>query len=335
MVRSTTEGLRIGIVNPTTLVGREIKTILHDRGVPYARIELIDTTGQGAGSLTEVDDEAAVVVAVSDEVFEDLDLVFFCGSAESNARWIGMRGKGRYVAVDLSQPSSVSDEGVAVVAGVNLHELSDETRLIISPHPIAIAATLVLHQIARIAPVRLAAINVIQPASEFDQAGVDELLQQIIKVLNVDSFPREIFERQAAFNLFPAVRAAEIEAYAARQIRSIMGDDLAVSIALTQGGLFHGHSFSMFIQTKEGPSESELTDSLRQNDAIKVGETDESFGTIDAGGTDQVLIGRIRKDDSLPNSFWLWAVVDNLRRSSALNAVLAAEAVMSRLLADA
>lgn len=328
------EGLRIAIVNPTTFVGNEIRSILHGRGVPYARIDLIDTSGQAAGTLTVVDEEAAVVSPASEDSFQDLDLVFFCGPAPANRPWITRQREFGFVAVDLSQPSSAA-EGVPIVAGVNLKDLDESTRVIVSPHPIAIPIILVLHQIASRAPVALAAVSVIQPASEFDQPGVDELLEQIIKVLNVESFHKEIFERQLAFNLYPAARALQSEQYAARQIRAILGPDLRVSIALTQGGLFHGHGLSMFVQTGADLSTAELMATLGKNDAILAGGPEESFGTIDAGGRDQVLIGRVTRDDTLPNAFWIWAVVDNLRRSSALNAVLAAEALMARLLADA
>jgi aspartate-semialdehyde dehydrogenase len=72
-------GFRLGIVNPLTLVGNEIKTVLRDRSFPSAKVTLLDSTGKAAGALTDVGDEPAVVAAVSDIELEDLDLVFFCG----------------------------------------------------------------------------------------------------------------------------------------------------------------------------------------------------------------------------------------------------------------
>jgi aspartate-semialdehyde dehydrogenase len=330
---SRREGLRIGIVNPTTLVGREIKSILQERGVPYAHIELIDTGGQAAGTLTQLADEAAVVSPASEDSFEGLELVFFCGPAKANAPWITRHRDFGFVAIDLSHPFSPAADGVPIVAGVNLQDLTDSTRVIVSPHPIAIPVTLVLHQITTRAPIKLAAVSVIQPASELDQPAIDELLEQTIKVLNVKSIPTKVFERQLAFNLYPPPQGLEHERYAANQVRKILGGDAPLTIALIQGGLFHSHSFSMFLQTGGGLSERELLAALRENDAILVGEPDERFGTIDAGGKDQVLIGRVAKDETLADAFWIWAVVDNLRRSSALNGVLAAEALMARILA--
>jgi aspartate-semialdehyde dehydrogenase len=57
-------------------------------------------------------------------------------------------------------------------------------------------------------------------------------------------------------------------------------------------------------------------------------EGDQQFGTIDAAGKDEVLIAEVRPDPSIRGGFWVWAVCDNLRRSSALNAVLVAEKVL-------
>jgi aspartate-semialdehyde dehydrogenase len=332
---SSRRGLRIGIVNPTTFVGRELKSILHERGVPYIHIELIDTTGQSAGTLTEVDEEAAVVTAATESAFIHLDVVFFCGPAETTAPWIAKHKDLGFLAVDLSQPSSMVKDGIPVIAGLNTDLVTNKSKVIISPHPIAIPIALILESILKLSPVSLAAVSAIQPASEYDKAGVDELLEQIVRVLNVEEYPQAVFDRQLAFNLFPAARGFEIEQYAVSQLHRIFRRQLQISIALTQGSAFHGHSFSIFVQTELEVTQQDLLVELRKSDVLLVADTEDTFGTLDAGGKDQVLIGRVARDPNLRSAYWIWAVVDNLRRSSALNAVLAAEAVMARLLADA
>src|SRR5947208_8939225 len=134
-------GYRLGIVNPLTLVGNEIKTILRERSFPAARVVLLDATGGSAGALTEVGDEPAVVVAASDDELEDLDLVFFCGPAAGNRQWIERGAEDKFVVIDLSQPST-AEEGKLAVAGVNMQEIGLGTDIIISPHPVAIPIAL-------------------------------------------------------------------------------------------------------------------------------------------------------------------------------------------------
>lgn len=315
-------GHRIGIINPLTLVGTEIQTLLRERAFPYAKLALLDSTGKAAGALTEVDQEPAVIASVAQEGLDDLDLVFFCGPAEDNREWIARHAEDDFIAVDLSQPTTAED-GKVIVAGVNLDDLQQGDDVIVSPHPVAIPIALILAQIATVSPVELCTASVVQPASEFEQEGVEELAQQTIHVLNIQSVPQQIFDRQLAFNLYPA--AEHREELIVSQARGITDPRMQLALFLTQGTIFHGHTFALFIRTKEDVEVSRVIDALKANPAIAFAEGDQQFGTIDAAGKDEVLIAEVRGDAGARNGVWVWAVCDNLRRGSALNAVLAAE----------
>ncbi|HUP48341.1 MAG TPA: Asd/ArgC dimerization domain-containing protein [Thermoanaerobaculia bacterium] len=320
------DGYRLGIVNSMTLVGNEIKSILRERSFPCQKLVLLDSTGEGAGSLTEVDHEPAVVAAASDEELEDLDLVFFCGPPAANREWIERHGAARFVAIDLSQPTTAGS-GRVTVAGINLEGLTAADRLLVSPHPVAIPLALILHQIGSASPVKRCTATVIQPASEYGQAGIEELARQTISVLNVQSVPQSVFDRQVAFNLFPA--RERNEEFIVGQVRALAGPRMDVALLVTQGTIFHGHTFSLFVETGAGLEEREVIEALRRNRAIAFPEGDQQFGSIDAAGRDEVLIAEARADRSIEGGFWVWAVCDNLRRSSALNAVLIAESVLA------
>ncbi|HEX9162417.1 MAG TPA: Asd/ArgC dimerization domain-containing protein [Thermoanaerobaculia bacterium] len=317
-------GYRLGIINPLTLVGNEIKTILRERAFPFAKVALLDSTGEAAGALTEVGDEPAVVTPASAIELEDLDLVFFCGPPAGNREWIDRHGEDRFVVIDVSQPSSVED-GTVTVAGVNLDEALG-SRLIISPHPVAIPIALILHEIERITPIDLCTATVIQPASEFEQLGVEELAKQTISVLNIQSVPKEIFDRQLAFNLYPALEHRE--EFIVAQLHQLIDPKTGIALLITQGTIFHGHTFSLFVRTRDEIELGRIIEALSGNKAIAFAEGDQAFGTIDAAGRDEVLIAEVRADPSFSGGFWVWAVCDNLRRSSALNAVLIAEHVL-------
>lgn len=320
----SSNGTRLGIVNPLTLVGREIQTVLRERTFPFARVVLLDSSGKSAGALTEIDAEPAVVTAVSDDELEDLDLVFFCGPPAANREWIERYREDDFIAIDLSQPSAV--EGKLAVAGVNLEEIGREDALLISPHPATVPIALLLHQIATLSPVEICIANVVQPASEFGQAGVEELAEQTISVLNIKNVPKEVFDRQLAFNLYPALERNE--EFIVDQIRTLTGSDTELALFMTQGTIFHGHTFSLFLRTRDDLDVDGIASRLRDNPAIALPEGDQAFGTIDAAGKDEVLVAEVRRDPAIRGGFWLWAVCDNLRRSTALNAVLVAEKVL-------
>lgn len=318
-------GLRIGIVNPLTLVGNEIKTILRERAFPYARLALLDTTGEAGGALTEIGDEPAVVAPVAQEGLDDLDLVFFCGPAESNREWIARHAEDDFIAIDLSQPTT-AEEGKIVIAGLNLDELAAADTLLVSPHPIAVPLALILAQIATLSPVESCVASVVQPASEFDQ-GVEELAQQTISVLNLQSVPKTVFNRQLAFNLYPAEERRE--SLIVSQVRAVTTPRTEIALFITQGTIFHGHAFSLFVRTREPLDTAAVTRALAANPALALQEGDQEFGVVDAAGRDEVLIAEVRQDPGVANGFWVWAVCDNLRRSAALNAVLTAEKALS------
>ncbi|HEY2322790.1 MAG TPA: Asd/ArgC dimerization domain-containing protein [Thermoanaerobaculia bacterium] len=316
-------GYRLAIINPLTLIGNEIKTILRERAFPFDRVVLLDTTGQAAGALTDVGDEAAVVTAASAVELSGVDLAFFCGPAAGNREWL--EGDNDYIAIDLSQPTTLED-GTLAIAGVNLDSIDASDRKLVSPHPIAIPIALILHEIEKVAKVELCTATVVQPASELDQRGIEELAAQAINVLNVHSVPQEVFGRQLAFNLYPA--SEHREPFVVSQIRAVTDVRAQIALFITQGTIFHGHTFSLFVKAGGNVDQATIESALKQNPAIAFAEGDQEFGTIDAAGRDEVLIAEIRADAAVPGGFWIWAVCDNLRRSSALNAVLVAEKVL-------
>lgn len=315
-------GYRLGIINPLTLVGNEVKSILRERAFPYAKLALLDSAGEDAGALTELDEQPTVVAPVAQEGLDDLDVVFFCGPAAANQEWIARHAEDDFIAVDLSQPP-LSEDGKLAIAGVNLEDIGANDNLLISPHPIAIPIALILHQIATLSPIESCTATVVQPASEFDQQGIEELAKQTVSVLSVQSVPKEIFDRQLAFNLYPAT--AHNEELIVSQVRALTDPRAELALLVTQGTVFHGHTFSLFVKTREPLERERIIEALQANPAIVMQEGDQQFGTIDAAGKDEVLVAEVRPDASIRGGFWVWAVCDNLRRSSALNAVLVAE----------
>lgn len=321
-------GVRIAVVNPLTIVGRELISILHERGIAYLKIELFDSTGTEKGTLTEIASEPAVVQELLPGALEGLDLVFFCGPHEANQQWIAGAGGEGFRAIDLSERSESAFDGVCVVAGVNEAD-SDSSSTIVSPHPITVPIVTVLSMLADL-PLRLAAVTVTLSASEGGQEGVDEMLAQTIATLNLQSIPKKIFDRQLAFNSYPAPASRSIEQLVVEEVRSILNEKLPISISILQGSAFHGHAFSMFLQFDEEVEAGDLARRISRSDAVLIAEADDLASTVEAAGKDQILIGRIENDGFSRKNCWIWMAVDNTRRSAALNAVLIAEELLAR-----
>ncbi|MDX1583073.1 MAG: Asd/ArgC dimerization domain-containing protein, partial [Thermoanaerobaculia bacterium] len=275
-------------------------------------------------------DEPVIVRPADESEFDGLDFVFFCGNAEENARWIDLRSDHGFIAVDLTQPSNQLSSGLMSIADLNSETIEEETDLIISPHPVTTALALVLAPIADKVPIELCTATVLLPASEMDQRGIDEMFEQTVAVLNVQSPPHDVFDRQVAFNLYPDPGASGIEEYVSSQLDHLFDDRVPVSVQFLRGGTFHSYSISLHLQVDGDLLEEELAALLSESYPLTVAELEESFSTVDAGGLDEILVGRVRSDPAIEGGFWLFAVADNLRRISALNAVLLAEHLVER-----
>jgi aspartate-semialdehyde dehydrogenase len=325
--RSPADGYRIGIVNPTTLVGRELASILEERAFPAARTVAIDATGEHEGALTEVGGAASVLIPASPETLAELDLVFFCGPAEKNAPWIARHHDDGFIAIDLSDTAAAPEDSLPIVAGVNGDSIGYETTLILSPAAFALPLILILDVLRKSFPVESAVATVTRPASSFDQRGIDELYQQTVSVLNLKPLPQEVFDRQSAFAAYSPADAQREEALALAQLHAILGRDLPVSILMTQASLFHSTAMALFVSFAEMPDTSRLREMLGRHPAIYVTDEGDPVTSVDAAGKDEVIIGRIAPGE---RGFWIWSATDNLRRGTALNAALIAEILVEK-----
>lgn len=316
---------RFAIVNPLTLVGKELRSILHERGTLYSHIDLIDTTGEQEGTLTEIADEAAVIQPAAKNSFEAVDLVFFCGSGADDEQWAESAGDARVVDLTGGLPG-----GTVIVAGANLHAMP-ESGVIRSPHPASVTLALLLGHLSTLGDIEGVSATMLQSASMRDQAGIDELFAQTVAALNLQSQPREVFDRQLAFNIYPSPDAAAVEEIIATEIGSVLGRELPLALSILQATTFHGISISMTVTFSTDVNADDTRAALGRAAGVELREGDDPASTLDGAGIDEILVGRVQQHARAPRSISIWAVADNLRRGTALNAVLIAEELTSNI----
>ncbi len=255
-----------------------------------------------------------------------VDLVFACGDPASDLEVLARRPAGA-TAILLSPRASAAD-GRPVIAGMNAGDATPG-EVLVSPHPAALALA---HQLAPLAPLGLASASatVVQPVSILGDRGLEDLLDQTRDLVALTGERRpSVFDRQLAFNLYPAPEGA---AGLAELVRRTTGVEVPLAIQLMQGAVFHGLATSLLVTFAEDPGLEAVREALAGQLHVSVAEeeTDSADlpGPIDAATRDDVLVGSVRADPGYPGAYWLWAVVDNLTRGGALNAVEVAEAVL-------
>jgi aspartate-semialdehyde dehydrogenase len=312
----------IAILHPMNLLGKELRETL-ERLPRISDIRLLSTREDEIGTLTEVAGSAALVTRYEPEGLKGVGVAFFCGSMAEN-RPILAEMPAETVAILLSFDATLED-GHPVVAGVNTEEAPGH-RVLLSPHPGAVLLAHLLHPLREFA-ISEAVATLVQPASMRDEAGIEELFEQTRQIVAMTRRqPTPVFGAQLSFNLLPTPLPADP---VAAQLGAVLAGSpplSPVALQILQGAVFHSVSASLYVRCSGDPSVQAIRKALAGHAHLEAADKPRLLGPIDAAASDKVFYGSVRKDEA-GGGFWLWAVMDNLTRGGALNAIEIAEAV--------
>lgn len=321
---------RVVVLHPTTLLGKETIEKLEARPDLYQDLDLLTVDPEEVGQLAEAAGAAALVRQAEPSAIAAADVVLVCGATAAYRELLAHRAP--EATVVLVDPTADEPSAVPVVAGINLDQATPG-RLLASPHP---GTVLLAHLLQPLLPlgVREAVATLVQPASLFERRGLDELFEQARRLVSLQGQePGELFARQLAFNLYPAPRPAAALAARTRQALGVDGPALPLAVHVLQGAVFHGISALLHVHLAETRPAAEVRERLAANPLVELSEPDDSgddlLGPIDAAAREEVLVGPVQDDPD--GGVWIWAVMDNLTRGGATNAV----AILERLVGTA
>jgi aspartate-semialdehyde dehydrogenase len=309
----------IAILHPANLVGKELRETLESRMEQWREIRLLSTDAEEIGTLTEVMGAAAMVQRYEPESLKDVSTLYFCGPIAANRPLFDDLPPGA-VAVVLS-PDAAPDDGQPIVAGVNTEAARPGVRLI-SPHPAVVLLAHVLAPLRSFQPVDLVA-TLIQPASTQGDPGIQELFEQTRQIVAMTSrSPMPVYGAQLSFNLLPT---ASEGLPLSEMLQKVLPEMPPIPLQVLQGSVFHGLAASLHVRFGGSPGPKAIRKALAGNPHVEIADDPGHLGPIDSAASDKVILGTVRPDPA--GGFWLWAVMDNLTRGSALNAIEIAEAV--------
>ena len=316
---------KIAIVGASTLLGKELKDAVSESSLATADLSLLDED-EGLGQLDQVGDEVTFVQPIGADAFEHVDFTFFCGKESlTQKHWREALRAGSTV-LDLSGALD-AETGVLVRSPWidAQHTTADLfTPAVVPAHPAALALALLMERVQQAAPVRQAGATVLLPASEFGRAAMDELHQQTVNLLSFQSLPKATFDAQSAYNLLigfgenSKTSLSQIDARIRRQYLSLAGRRLpALALQTISAPVFHGHTFSIFVELERGVGVAALEEALSGDHVDLVLEETDSPSNLSATGQNDLLV-RLQLEAGPRNAnessrLWLWAASDNLR----------------------
>jgi aspartate-semialdehyde dehydrogenase len=323
--------LRLALVGSETLRGKEIRHVLSVKKFPLQSFEFYDPdVAEEFSRLSQFKDEPKVVHHLDHEALAGLDLVFLAADSETNAEYGGLAAKLGYKAIDLGETFSGRSDIPVVVAGVNDAVISGKkVPLVANPNPVTIILAHLFYVLGSAFGIHKALAVVLEPVSAFEEKGIKELAEQSTALLAGSCLTKKVFHDQIAFNLLARTTKPDANGFSAKErqilseIHRVMGPaDFPLSLSVVLAPVFHTYSIMTHVELKRDPTMAELKAGLQNYSTIKL-EVDGGTGSISAAtvaGKDKVFIGQIKKEESRPGSFWIWAVADNLTLGSALNA---------------
>jgi aspartate-semialdehyde dehydrogenase len=316
------------LIGSESLLGREIRDIA-GASAPALELRLIAALGEQPGKLTLVGDEPALVGGLDAESLAGARAVFLAGSAESSRQALDLldqqpgaavidltgaaeeRPDARLRAPLLEAEAEIEEHGVAAVNVV--------------AHPAAIALALFLRRLQAHDPIHRSVIQIFAPASEHGMPGVQELQQQTISLFAFKTLPQAVFDAQLAFNLVAGYGEEAPAALHDSELRiehhlatllDLPGEGRGApmpSLRLVQAPVFHGYSFSAWVEFYANPGIEALESGLATASIEVRGSEFEPPTNVGQAGQGGIAVGAIAPDRNNPEACWFWLVADNLR----------------------
>jgi aspartate-semialdehyde dehydrogenase len=332
----TNREYRIGIVGASSLAGKELSEELASSPLATSDLVLLDIE-DAAGQVTAAADEVSFIQRLEASSFERMDFAFFAGGAEVTKRhWQDARRAGVSI-VDLTYVLE-GEKDVPVRAPWVTETLAQKsqpalpdlrTSAVVAAHPVAVMLALVAGRLQAKLEVSNFAAIVMEPASEYGRAAMDELHQQTVNLLSFQTLPREQYDAQVAFNLLPQLgEEAKVPlAETGRRIRRHYADLSSgqlpqLALQIVQAPVFHGYVASVLVELQEDAAVDEVEAALVGDHIDLVGGESDPPSNLSAAGQEDIMV-RVRKDSGSGEKgsrFWIWLAADNLKLA-ALNAI--------------
>jgi aspartate-semialdehyde dehydrogenase len=326
----------VAVIGATGLVGQEILSVLEQRLFPLGELRLYASL-RSAGDAVSCGGLTTRVEPLDGAHLVGTDILFLAASEQVSAEWLARASDAGAVVIDMSQLFADDPDIPVVVPEVNPADVADYvTRgVIASPDAPAIALAVALKPLHESARLLRVVATTFEPVSGLGRAGIAELQQQTIELMNGRSIDAPaVFPRRVAFNVIP--HAGEMlaggrtshERQTITALRRLLdAPDLPVSVTRVRVPLFFGSGLAVNVETEARLTATSARDLVRVAPGVLL-QDDAAAGAyptpVDAVEQDATVAGRIREDETM-NVLDLWLAIDNLRKGSAVNAVQIAE----------
>ncbi|MBP7271086.1 MAG: aspartate-semialdehyde dehydrogenase [Bacteroidia bacterium] len=326
--------MKVAVVGATGLVGQTMLKVLEQRNFPVT--ELVPVASEkSVGKTIQWKGKSFTVRSMTDAIAEKPVLALFSAGGTTSLEWAPRFAEAGITVIDNSSAWRMDPDKKLVVPEINGDVLTKEDRIIANPNCSTIQMVMALQPLEQHYGIERIIVSTYQSVSGTGKKAVDQLMNERNGVSGDMAYKYTI-----DLNLIPQIDSFLDNGYTKEEMKMVnetrkilRSHGIRITSTTVRVPVKGGHSESVNVELKKDFS----LDAVRAQIAAMPGVVvvDDPANArypmpIEAEGKDEVFVGRIRRDESQPNSLNLWIVSDNLRKGAATNAVQIAEYLVAK-----
>ncbi|MDQ0198614.1 aspartate-semialdehyde dehydrogenase [Neobacillus ginsengisoli] len=340
------KGFHVAVVGATGAVGQQMIQTLVKENFPIKQLSLL-SSARSAGKKIVINGEKYTIQEAKPESFEGVDIALFSAGGSVSKELGPEAVKRGAVVVDNTSAFRMDTNTPLVVPEVNENDLHQHNGIIANPNCSTIQMVVALEPIRQKFGLKKVIVSTYQAVSGAGAAAVQELNEQAQAILNNEPYEAQVLpvksdknHYQIAFNAIPQIDKFEENGFTFEEMKMINETkkimhlpELQVSATCVRLPVAVGHSESVYFEVEEeGVSAKEIKALLSDAPGVVLQDDPENQlypMPANCVGSNDVFVGRIRKDLDEDLGFHMWVVSDNLLKGAAWNSVQIAERLIS------
>lgn len=324
----------VAIVGSTGMVGRKFIQVLEERNFPVDKLYLF-ASKRSAGTYITFKGQNIIVEELKEDNIKDksIDFALFSAGGDVSLKYAPIFTKYKAVVIDNSSAWRMNPEVPLVVPEVNPEDIKWNKGIIANPNCSTIQAVVALKPLYDKYGIKRIVYSTYQAVSGAGMGGYTDLKE------GLNGAAPKKFPHPIANNVLPHIDVFTENGYTKEELKMINetrkilhDDDLKITATTVRVPVYYGHSESINVELKSKFNIEDIFELYNHSKGIVLKDDVKNLVypmPIDAEGTDDVYVGRIRRDFSIENGLNLWVVADNIRKGAASNAVQIAEYIIN------
>lgn len=329
----------LAIAGVTGAVGQEFLSILEERDFPFDTLKML-ASSRSKGKTITFKGKDYIVEELTKDSFAGIDIALFSAGGGRSKEFGPAAAQAGAVVVDNSSAFRMDPEVPLVIPEINPEMIAKHKGIIANPNCSTIIGIVPVWPLHQANPVKRMIVSTYQAASGAGAAAMAELETQSREILDGKAPTCNAFPCQIAFNCFSHNAPLGSDGYneeetkMVKETRKIFAcPEIGISATCIRIPVMRAHCESINLEFTDSITPDQVRDLLGTAPGVTVMDDREHNRfpmPIDASGKDDVFVGRIRQDESLPDNrgINLWVAGDQLRKGAALNAVQIAEKLL-------